>query len=59
MKKLASNGCGACSPERGRQCPGGQRQGATATARRYEGVGNSLVRGCLGKGAGTKPAPNS
>ena len=44
MKKLvASNGCGACSPECGRQRPGverpdGQRQGPTAAAGRDEGV---------------------
>jgi hypothetical protein len=34
-----SSGCGACSPQRHRQCPIlRQRQGATAAARRDEGV---------------------
>ena len=41
-KARSSNGCGACSPECGRQCPGvgpdGQRQGPTAAAGRDEGV---------------------
>ena len=39
MKQARSSGRGACSPQRHRQCPVlRQRQGATAAARRDEGV---------------------
>jgi hypothetical protein len=37
-EKAGSSGRGACSPQRCCQCPGWQRQGATAAARRDEGV---------------------
>jgi hypothetical protein len=43
-----SSGRGACSSERCCQCPGWQRQGATAAARRDEGV--TLRPGLYGKG---------
>ena len=55
-----SSGRGACSPQRHRQCPGvecpdGQRQGATAAARRDEGV--TLRPRLLWGGVGLMPAP--
>jgi hypothetical protein len=53
-KARSSNGCGACSPERGRQCPGGQRQGSTAAAGRDEGV--TLRHRLYREGAGFAPA---
>src|SRR5580692_12596771 len=50
-----SSGRGACSPQRHRQCPIRQRQGATAAARRDEGV--TLRPRLLWGGVGLMPAP--
>ena len=54
-----SSGRGACSPQRHRQCPGGmldgQRQGATAAARRDEGV--TLRPRLYGGPASRRPFP--
>src|SRR6478735_2491035 len=55
-EEARSSGCGACSPQRHRPCPVlRQRQGATAAARRDEGV--TLRPRLLRGGVGLMPAP--
>jgi hypothetical protein len=55
-EEARSSGCGACSPQRYRQCPIlRQRQSATAAARRDEGV--TLRPRFIAEGVGLMPAP--